>query len=80
MRNGEGRKYILGPHLSQFVYMRRVFFTSSLVVVALVLFLHNWTMMIKEVVKNGYFTVRLAVRGERGVGGVTPLGPGRKQM
>ena len=26
MRNGEGRKYILGPHLSQFVYMRHVFF------------------------------------------------------
>ena len=66
MRNGEGRKYILGPHLSQFVYMRHVFFTSSLVVV--------------EVVKNGYFTVKLAVRGERGVGGVTPLGPNRKQM
>ena len=66
MRNGEGRKYILGPHLSQFVYIRPVFFTSSLVVVALVLFLHNWTMMIKEVVKNGYFTVRQAVRGGGG--------------
>ena len=39
---------------------------------------HN---VLREVVKNGYFRVRLTVRaGRGGGGGVSPLGPDRKQM